>query len=153
MNGLPVATLAPVALAANSADRLSELFDAHHERLYRLARRLVADADEALDLVQETFLRAGRSPTAVPSGRPDEEAWLRSGCHFHCGAEVNLVRPASRRHRAMARARHRQPVFAQATDVNLNGTLESTQGTVDHLARRDLETGKCSASAPADLGP
>lgn len=76
MNGLPVVNLAPVALAASSADRLSELFDAHHERLYRLARRLVADADEALDLVQETFLRAARSPTAVPSGRTDEEAWL-----------------------------------------------------------------------------
>jgi RNA polymerase sigma factor (sigma-70 family) len=76
MNGLPVANVAPVALAASSADRLSELFDAHHERLYRLARRLVADADEALDLVQETFLRAARSPRAVPSGRSDEEAWL-----------------------------------------------------------------------------
>jgi len=66
----------PVALSGNSADRLSALFDAHHERLYRLARRLAPSVDDALDLVQETFLKAARSPTSVPAGLKNEEAWL-----------------------------------------------------------------------------
>src|SRR5262245_57493639 len=57
-------------------DRLSELFEAHHERLYCLARRLAPDADEALDLVQETFLRAARSLASIPRGSTGEEAWL-----------------------------------------------------------------------------
>lgn len=57
-------------------DRLSALFEAHVERLYRLARRLVPSADDALDLVQETFLKAARSPASIPSGSRDEEAWL-----------------------------------------------------------------------------
>jgi DNA-directed RNA polymerase specialized sigma24 family protein len=36
----------------------------------------VANADDALDLVQDTFLRAARSPQSIPDGPSDEEAWL-----------------------------------------------------------------------------
>jgi RNA polymerase sigma-70 factor (ECF subfamily) len=57
-------------------NRLGVLFDAHHQRLYRLARRMARDADDARDLVQETFLRAARSPSAIPVGAVPEEAWL-----------------------------------------------------------------------------
>jgi len=71
-----MATVLPVALPAAGADRLAALFDAHHERLYRLARRLVPNADDALDLVQETFLKAARTPRSIPTGFADEEAWL-----------------------------------------------------------------------------
>jgi DNA-directed RNA polymerase specialized sigma24 family protein len=76
MNGLPLATVLPAAIASSAADRLAALFDAHHKRLYRLARRLVPTVDDALDLVQETFVRAARKPTSIPVGFADEEAWL-----------------------------------------------------------------------------
>jgi RNA polymerase sigma factor (sigma-70 family) len=59
-----------------AADRLGTLFDAHHHRLYRLARRLSHSTDEARDLVQDTFLRVARAPASVPSGATAEEAWL-----------------------------------------------------------------------------
>ena len=63
-------------MTAEQADRLSALFETHADRLYRLARRLVPSADDALDLVQDTFLRAARSSEFIPLGSRDEEAWL-----------------------------------------------------------------------------
>lgn len=60
----------------DAGERLGRLFDAHHERLYRLARRMSGSAEAARDAVQDTFLRAARSPHLVPDGMPHEEAWL-----------------------------------------------------------------------------
>jgi len=39
-------------------NRIDGLFDVHHDRLYRLARRLAPSTDDALDLVQGTFPEA-----------------------------------------------------------------------------------------------
>jgi RNA polymerase sigma-70 factor (ECF subfamily) len=75
MNEPPVASR-PQTTAAKQAARLSALFEAHSDRLYRLARRLAPHTDEALDLVQETFLKAARSPDSIPNGSTGEEAWL-----------------------------------------------------------------------------
>lgn len=70
-------------------EKLGELFDAHQARLYRLARRLSSDPEEARDLVQEAFLRAARSSGRVPDGAP-AEAWL-------VRVVVNLCRDRRRR--------------------------------------------------------
>jgi RNA polymerase sigma-70 factor (ECF subfamily) len=80
-----------------ATDRLARLFDAHHERLFRLARRLSSDREEARDLVQEAFLRAARQPGAVPVGDQPEEAWL-------VRTLVNLCRDRFRRLGVRARA-------------------------------------------------
>jgi hypothetical protein len=39
MNAQSAAQALPAALGDNSAERRAALFDAHHQRLYRLARR------------------------------------------------------------------------------------------------------------------
>ena len=62
--------------AADSTERLAELFQAHGDRLYRLARRLTTTADEARDLVQDTFVRAATKLGSVPDAAADAEAWL-----------------------------------------------------------------------------
>ncbi|HEV7516361.1 MAG TPA: RNA polymerase sigma factor [Thermoanaerobaculia bacterium] len=97
--------------AGTSLARLGRLFDAHHERLFRLARRMAADPEEAHDLVQETFLRAARRPGAVPAGEPAGEAWL-------VRVLVNLCRDRFRRLAVRARARQelgREPPGAGAS--------------------------------------
>ena len=66
----------PVVAVGDSAERLTALFDVHYARLYRLARRLAPSVDDAMDLVQETFLRAARFPRSIPVGVTNEEAWL-----------------------------------------------------------------------------
>jgi len=76
MNGHPVVGIFPVATPTDRADRLGAMFDAHHQRLYRLARRLTSRGDDARDLVQETFLKAARSTKSIPLDFHREEAWL-----------------------------------------------------------------------------
>ncbi len=84
------ATLERLEPAATATDRLAALFDAHHERLFRLARRLAGDREEARDLVQETFLRAARRPASLPPDESGGEAWL-------VRTLVNLCRDRHRR--------------------------------------------------------
>jgi RNA polymerase sigma factor (sigma-70 family) len=76
MTGQALAMAAADRPGADVSQRLGVLFDAHHQRLYRLARRLAGSVEDARDLVQETFLRAARAPASIPDGRPNEEAWL-----------------------------------------------------------------------------
>lgn len=67
---------APDRTTEDFSARLGSLFDTHHQRLYRLARRLSGSSEDARDVVQETFLRAARSPGSLPVGAPNQEAWL-----------------------------------------------------------------------------
>ena len=77
MNGQAVAMPSAMGRAdEDPASRLGTLFDTHHQRLFRLARRLSRRPEDAHDLVQETFLRAARSPRSIPNGHSSEEAWL-----------------------------------------------------------------------------
>src|SRR5688572_25099596 len=76
MTGQAIAMAVTERRGEDTSHRLGEMFDAHHQRLFRLARRLSATAEDARDLVQETFLRAARSPAGIPDGAPHEEAWL-----------------------------------------------------------------------------
>jgi RNA polymerase sigma-70 factor (ECF subfamily) len=85
------------------AEILGRLFEAHRERLFRLARRLSGDAEEARDLVQEAFVRLARGPSAVREG-DEAERWL-------VRVLVNLCHDRSRRLRVRreAAARAAQP--------------------------------------------
>lgn len=77
MSSEPVAIALPVqAAVVDRSERLASLFDAHEGRLYKLARRLTSTAEDARDLVHDTFLRAAGAVRSVPHGFAKEEAWL-----------------------------------------------------------------------------
>ena len=95
-----------------SGARMESLFDVHHERLYRLARRLSPNTDEAKDLVQETYLRAAQKLGSVPSGALDEEAWL-------VRVLVNICRDRWRRDAVRRRDRPQSPLAAPSGEAAL----------------------------------
>lgn len=102
---------APSAPAQSPADtvarRLETLFEAHRDRLFRLACRLCRDREEARDLVQEAFVRAARSPRSIPEGAAGGEAWL-------VRTLVNLCRDRFRR--VAVREREAEVLAREAQD-------------------------------------
>ena len=100
------------------AGRVAELFDAHHQRLFRLARRLARRPDDPADLVQETFLRVARAPQRVPPGSSSEEAWL-------VRVLINVCRDSWRHAAVRQRA-------AAAGHVSAPGAVNPEPGLVAH---------------------
>lgn len=75
---MDAASSASRVTAHTSTDRdvdLGALFDAHHRRLIALALRLTGNRDDALDLVQETFVKAAAA-RRLPASAPEAEAYL-----------------------------------------------------------------------------
>jgi RNA polymerase sigma-70 factor (ECF subfamily) len=113
---------------AADADRLGRLFDAHHQRLYRLARRMSRSADEARDLVQDTFLRVARARRSVPTGASAEEAWLVK-------VLVNLCRDRWRQTANRERLRLRQGYGGQLDRATGKPDLHSSDPEAALVAR------------------
>ena len=111
-----------------SEEWLGELFDRHHDRLYRLAIRMTSEPEEARDLVQEAFLRAARRPGSIPATDDGAEAWL-------VRVVVNLCRDRLRRRRVRdehARREKRRP--AGRREENEAAVVAKT--TVERALRR-----------------
>jgi len=96
------------------AERLGMLFDLHQERLYRLARRMSGDPEEARDLVQETFVRLARQSGPLPATESHAEGWLVKTI-------VRLCKDRDRRLRV--RRRHRSETVPSA--IEQAGTPET----------------------------
>ena len=116
MTAIPAIALPADPAGDGPRERLAALFDAHEDRLYRLARRLTGSADEARDLVQDTFFKAARSLKSIPAGTTEEEAaaWL-------VRVLVNIRRDQWRR----ASVRARKAEMLRASAAIYPSTLES----------------------------
>jgi RNA polymerase sigma factor (sigma-70 family) len=116
MDGQHIAGTLPAVVVGDPAERLTILFDVHYARLYRLARRLAPSADDALDLVQETFLRAARFPKTIPVGVANEEAWL-------VRVLINIRRDQWRK--SSVRDRHDKAAFRRSQLASGGGDIEA----------------------------
>lgn len=63
------------ALRGGEADAFAILYDRHHELVFRVANRILADADSAEDIVQSIFISIWQAPPAFGAG--PFESWLR----------------------------------------------------------------------------
>ncbi|HVR71232.1 MAG TPA: sigma-70 family RNA polymerase sigma factor [Vicinamibacteria bacterium] len=63
------------ALASGDRDALSLLMERHYRRIYRVALSYLRDPDEALDVVQETFVKAFQH-AARWDARSEVGSWL-----------------------------------------------------------------------------
>jgi RNA polymerase sigma-70 factor, ECF subfamily len=87
--------LADIRLAQQGhRDGFRALYDAHRERIYRLAFRYTRSAQDAEDVLQETFVKAfkalGAATFDAPGGFP---SWLTQIC-IHCA--IDHLRAARR---------------------------------------------------------
>ncbi|MFQ5743534.1 MAG: RNA polymerase sigma factor [Acidobacteriota bacterium] len=110
----------------SSTERLAELFDAHQRYLYRLARRLSRDPEEAKDLPQETFLRAARRPDSIPVEERAARAWLVQ-------VLVNLCRDRWRRLK-VRRAAGPAPAWSQARPADPESAAQARATVAAALA-------------------
>lgn len=62
-------------LQSGSLDALGELFDRHHQMVYRTALAITGDPEAASDLLQDVFLRMNRFADRIDVDRP-LEPWL-----------------------------------------------------------------------------
>jgi RNA polymerase sigma-70 factor (ECF subfamily) len=129
MSGEPAVLMPPEGdLPDQRRERLAALFDAHENRLYRLARRLSASADEANDLVQDTFVRAASALASVPTGFAKEEAWL-------VRVLINIQRDQWRRRAVRRRAASTLRADATACPATVESALAAKRAVWSALDR------------------
>ena len=77
MSSLPTATLLP-AIANGDATAFEQLYDRYASTIYALLLRILCNADDAQEVLQETFVKAWTSARMFDAVRGSEVAWLIS---------------------------------------------------------------------------
>src|SRR5438876_1490512 len=76
-------------VASGDANALEQLYARHSRDVYSLALRLLTDGPAAEEVVQETFLKLWRQPSAYQPSRGRLLPWLLGVAHHHA---VDLLR-------------------------------------------------------------
>src|SRR5437016_4705736 len=97
------------SVAKGDANALEQLYERHSRGVYSLALRLLTDGPAAEEIVQETFLKLWRQPSAYQPSRGRLLPWLLGVAHHHA---VDMLR------RRQLEQRHRvKPSNAASEDV------------------------------------
>lgn len=85
-----------VAISRYNQDAIAEAYRRHAGAVFGLAKRLLAEASLAEEVVQEVFLRLWNSPDKFDPGRGSLRSYLLAQCH---GRSVDLLRSETSRRR------------------------------------------------------
>ena len=110
---------------------LARLFDRNHRVLFRVAARVLGDASEAEDVVQESFLRAATRLDRLPATESGAQAWL-------VRVAVNLCRDRQRRGTVHRKWEHRD---RQGETSEGSGRHDPGTGAADGAAEARLIVG------------
>lgn len=121
---MDAATLPPV----------TELYRQHHARALAIARRIVGDADDAEDVVQDVFVRLAMRPSSY-DGRSACSTWLH---RVLVNSSINWLR--ARRRRERLRHEPQEPLSPEegAAGEELQRHFSSALDEVNELQRRVL---------------
>ena len=123
----------PESAVMDNATRLEQLFELHHELVWRFGLRMTGDPAEAEDLLQETFLRAAQNCQRLPEAPHSARAWLTQTL-------INLCRDRSRRMAVRRRylaqtGSHPRPTGPDDPE-RLAASRQQVAGVVDALPAR-----------------
>ncbi len=104
------------SVASGDAHALEQLYERHSRGVYSLALRLLTDGPAAEEVVQETFLKLWRQPTAYQPSRGRLLPWLLGVAHHHA---VDLLR------RRQLEQRHRVASLPYVNGEGLTDLLDS----------------------------
>src|SRR5205823_3971772 len=105
------------AVARGDSHALELIYERHSRGVYSLAVKLLSDGPAAEEVVQETFLKLWRQPSAYQSNRGRLLPWLLGVAHHHA---VDLLR------RRQLEQRHR-------VDAPPHTNGDAVQSVLDHL--------------------
>src|SRR6266852_1704399 len=89
------------SVASGDAHALEQLYERHSRGVYSLALRLLTDGPAAEEIVQETFLKLWRQPSAYQPSRGRLMPWLLGVAH-HYAVDLLRRRQLEQRHRVPA---------------------------------------------------
>src|SRR5205085_9988338 len=104
------------SVATGDSNALEVLYERHSRGVYSLALRLLTDSPAAEEVVQETFLKLWRQPSAYQPSRGRLLPWLLGVAHHHA---VDLLR------RRQLEQRHRIPAAPNANGDALSDLLDN----------------------------
>jgi RNA polymerase sigma-70 factor (ECF subfamily) len=133
------------SVAQGDARALEQLYERHSRGIYSLAVRLLTDTTAAEEVVQETFLKLWRHPSAYQPARGRLLPWLLGVAHHHA---VDMLR------RRQLEQRHRATSNGDGTPASLEnlGLVSGEDDPQQHAAGFDQRDaiGRALAELPVE---
>jgi RNA polymerase sigma-70 factor (ECF subfamily) len=138
-------TLLVESVARGDARALETIYERHSRGVYSLAVRLLGDTTTAEQVVQETFLKLWRQPSAYQPNRGRLLPWLLGVAHHHA-VDMLRRRQLEQRHRA---ATNGDGTAAGLENLGLVSADEDPQQRASGFDQRDA-IGRALAELPVE---